>query len=351
MTCGPTALANPRTLAGLGALLVLASCVAPPPTPQQSQQLLATAEAQITAGSFDDAIAALDSIDELRCPKRLRDRRDIARAEAELGRGKPWRAYLALDEFNDLYPYSERRGRVVEILWQASKAMFERDSNVLFFWSDRNGGRTVLEHLITRNPDTQRLADALRILGDIEFENGNYEMAQERYRDIILNRPESDWRFYAQFRFAMSIVAGLRGPDYDLDRMQHAVTELRGFLDNAPENPEMRGEAERALQQVLGWQMQRHLLVADYYRTLKNIAGQRLHLQQATGEEYALADGYDQAVARLASFEEETAANAAAAQRKAAEEAAAKAAEQAAAKQAAPAATEVGPEGSTGGRP
>ena len=123
-------------------------------------------------------------------------------------------------------PVALKRPQVIELLWSIASALLEQDSSFWIFWSDRAGARAVLEHLITRHPDTQRLADALRILGDMAFDAEDYEMAQIRYREIILERPDSDWRFYANFRFAMSIVAGLRGPDYDLDGMKVAATEL-----------------------------------------------------------------------------------------------------------------------------
>lgn len=285
--------------------LLLTACTAVKPTPQRAQEVLNSAERLIADGAPDAALVALEEVEDDQCPKRLRDRRDVLVATAELARGEPWRAYLALEEFADLYPYSERRGTVVDILWQAGTTLIERDSGFLFFWSDRSGGRTVLEHLITRHPETERLADALRILGDLAFDAGDYELAQERYRDIIMYRPLGDWRFYAQFRYAMSIVASLRGPDYDMDRMRHATKELTGFLDNASENPQMREEAERALELVLSWRMQRHLDIADYYATLDNDAGRRLHLEYATSPEFATLDGYEQAVERRRAFEVE----------------------------------------------
>ena len=224
-------------------------------------------------------------------------------AKAELAQGSPWDAYLTLEDFSALYPYSDLRGQAVEVIWTAGKRLVESDGGFLFFWSDARAGRTVLEHLVANYPDTQRLADALRILGDLAFADADYELAQLRYRDIIYSRPDSDWRFYAQFQYAMSIVASLRGSDYDLDRMEQAVGELRAFLSTNPENPKLLAQCNEALQKIMTWQVQRHLDVADYYQTLNSIEGIRYHLRLATREEFVGVPGYEGAVQRRDEFE------------------------------------------------
>lgn len=287
----------------LGIMLAGTACTTTNLPLQSAPQLIVAAEQQLEAKQFDQALATLDPIVDLQCPKRLRDRRDLITAQALFGLGQPWQAFLKLEEFSALYPHSELRSRAVDIIWNAGKVLFDSDGGFLFFWSDKRAGRTVLEHLVTRHPDTQRLADALRILGDMAFENGNYELAQERYSDIINSRPDSDWRFYAQFRLAMSLVASLRGADYDLSSMEQAARDLRLFLDSKPEGPKMVEAAAQALVMVKQWQVQRHLNIADFYETLKSTAGQRYHLQLATRSEFDMAPSYEQAIERRKAFE------------------------------------------------
>lgn len=283
-------------LQALVTLSAAAACATPTGPLPNAQQLLVAAENYVAADRWNAALEQLWQIDGELCPKRLRDRRDLALARAEMGRGQPWRAFLALEKFSDLYPHSDLRTQAVELLWRIGTTLVESDGGFLFFWSDRRAGRTVLEHLVTRHPDTQRLADALRILGDMAFDDGDYELAQTRFRDIILERPESEWKFYAQFRFAMSIVASLQGPDYDLDRMEHAVRELRGFLANDPSNPQMVAETQRALALLLDWQVRRHLDIAEFYRTVGSAEGERHHLELATRDEFADVPAYRRAL-------------------------------------------------------
>lgn len=282
---------------------MVAACTTPPSVLPTAPQLIASAEQQLLAKEFDAAIATLAPILKLQCPKRLRDRRDLVIAKAELERGNPWQAFLTLENFSSLYPHSDLRSQAVDVIWNAGKTLVESDGGFLFFWSDERAGRTVLEHLITHHPDTQRLADALRILGDLAFDDTDYELAQLRYRDIIHSRPDSDWRFYAQFRYAMSIVASLRGSDYDLNRMEQAVGELRAFLGTNPENPQMLAESNRALLQVMTWQVQRHLDIADYYKILKSAEGVRHHLRLAAREDFVGVPGYERAVKIRDEFE------------------------------------------------
>ena len=284
-------------------LLATACTTTTEPLPT-APQVVTAAEQQVQSEQFDAAVTTLASIADQQCPKRLRDRRDLLLAQAQLGRGNPWQAFLTLEEFSILYPHSDLRGQAVDVIWNAGKTLIDSDGGFLFFWSDKRAGRTVLEHLITRHPDTQRPADALRILGDMAFDDGDYELAQERYKDIIFSRPESDWRFYAQFRLAMSLVASLRGPDYDLNRMELAAGHLREFLNSNPEGPQMVAETARALQRVKGWQVERHLSVADYYHTLHSIEGERYHLRMAASEQFAGVPGYEAALLIRNAFEE-----------------------------------------------
>ena len=278
--------------------VLAAACSSTPEQPPDAEARLVAAETRVAAGRWDEAEEILEQLAGDACPKRLRDRRDIAIASLRQGQGDLWGAFQALETFPDLYSHSDLRPVVVEKVWEIGSSLAQSDAGFLFFWSDRRAGRTVLEHLITRHPDTQRLADALRILGDMAFEDQDFELAQTRFRDLMLNRPESEWFAYAQFRFAMSIVASLEGPEYDLERMQHAVRELRDFLNRKTENPEMLRVAHEAEERLRSWQAQRHLQIAAFYRRVDNPSGERHHLGIAAGEEFAGTRAHAEAVER-----------------------------------------------------
>lgn len=287
-----------RPFPPLLAVLLGAACATTPPQEPEPERMLDTIDALVTARDFDQALALTEVLTDDLCPKRLRDRRDLLQASAHVGLGEHWDAFLALETFSDRYPHSDLRPQVIEMLWDIGRTLATSDHGFWIFWSDRRAGRTVLEHLITRHPDTQRLADALRLLGDMAYEDGNYELAQERYRDLMRRRPESEWVKYAGFRFAMSIVDSLQGSDYDLDKMNHAVRELTDFLMTAPENPALVTKAQAALGQLREWRAERHLAIAGFYRTVGNAPGRRYHLDIACSPEFEGTAAHDAALAQ-----------------------------------------------------
>lgn len=280
-------------------LPLLAACASTPATTADAERMLAESDAALLASNWNGALNAVEPLAEERCPRRLRDRRDLNTAKARYGLGDLWGAFQALEQFADDHSHSELRPTVVDMIWDLGQKLSQSDRGFLFFWSDRRAGRTVLEHLVSRYPDSSRMADALRILGDIAYEDGDYDLAQQRFKDLILNRPDSEWSLYARYQFAMSIVASLRGADYDLDRMEHAVRELTDFLADRPENPQIVANAQGALAQVREWQLERHRSIARFYRRVGNKIGERHHLGIAAGAEFAGVEGHQQAVQAL----------------------------------------------------
>jgi tetratricopeptide (TPR) repeat protein len=287
------------TATAAAAILVLAGCASTPALDPDPLARLAEAEAFNTAGEPARCLDLLEGLGVEAFPVRLRDRYDVALATAHLGLEEPWDAWLVLEPFADRHPFSELEAPVSELLWQAARALSGSDRAFLFFWSDRRGAQTVAEHLVARHPECNRLADALRLLGDLAYEDGNYELARERFRDLLRRRPKSSWETYSRFRFAMSIHAGLVGPDYDRSEMETASRELTHFLSTGAEDPRFVAEAKAALRQVMEWRSENHLRVAHFYRTIGNAPGQRLHLEAAARPEFEGTPAHAAAAAEL----------------------------------------------------
>jgi outer membrane protein assembly factor BamD (BamD/ComL family) len=282
---------------GHGLLLLAIGCTTQPLPPAEAEPRLAAAERHVAASAWDAAQRLLDALAEDRCPKRLRDRRDVAQARVWLGRDEPWEAFRVLEPFADRHPHSELRPEVAALLWEIGSLLAVRGGGFLFFWSDAIGARTVLQHLVTRYPEAPRLADALRVLGDMAFDAGDHVVAQQRFRDLLLQRPDSEWAGYARYRFAMSVAATVEGPDYDLERIRQAVRELQDFLRLRPENPEIARTANEALAKMLAWQAERHLQTAGFYRRIGNEPGALHHLEIAASEAFAGTPAHAEAVA------------------------------------------------------
>ncbi|MBL8725470.1 MAG: outer membrane protein assembly factor BamD [Planctomycetes bacterium] len=299
--------AHPRSrprLGGLGSvcLALLASCATV--SLDDPDRELAAAEAALAAREPGRALAVLQKHDVQSFPSRLRDRFDHLRIQAHAEAGDPDAAFTVAETFADRHPHSDLRPQIGERIWQLAVAVLARDGGLWPFWSDRRSSRTMLEHLITRYPEHVRTADALRQLGDLAYDDRNHALAQERYRDLLRRCPNSEWVKYASFRYAMSLFAGLQGPDYDLDQIEHTRRELEAFLGGKPENPEFVKAAATALQQVIAWQAERHLRVAHFYRTIGNLHGQRLHLEIAAGAPLAGTAAHTRARTELAELPE-----------------------------------------------
>ena len=275
-------------LLGTAMWLTLAGCASAPPAPVEApDDQLGAAEAQFAAGKPDEALAIVEGWDRTIVPARLAGRYDLVHARALFALDRGFEAFEVLRDFFRDSPRSDLRPTAVELQWQIGKYLVGTGRAFWIFWSDRRAGRSVLEHLVTNHPDSPEMADALRVLGDLAYEDRDFTMAQERFRELLRWRPESEWVIYARFKFAMSIVESLQGPEYDLDRMQHAERELREFLAAAPENPEFVAAATQSLDQIREWQAERHLRIAHFYRTVDNPTGYRLHLQVASEERFA----------------------------------------------------------------
>ncbi|MCA8965221.1 MAG: outer membrane protein assembly factor BamD [Planctomycetes bacterium] len=281
-------------------LAAAAGCASTPPAPVQApDELLAEAEARFTAEQPDAALTIVESWDRTTVPARLTPRYDLVHARALFALDRGFDAFEVLRDFYRDSPRSDLRPAAVELQWRIGNYLVHTGRAFWIFWSDRRAGKTVLEHLVTNHPDSTELADALKTLGDLAYEDRDFTMAQERFRELLRWRPESEWVIYARFRFAMSLVESLQGPDYDLDRMEHAERELREFLAANPENPDFVAASTRSLDLIREWQATRHLQIAHFYRTVDNPPGYQLHLQIASDERYAGTAANSQARAEL----------------------------------------------------
>ncbi len=291
-----------RRLALLRTVLLMAAagCAATPTAPVQGpDERLAEAEARFAAKQPEAALAIVEAWDRTTVPARLLPRYDVVQARALFALDRGFEAFEVLRDFYRDSPRSDLRPTAVELQWQIGKYLIGTGRSFWIFYSDRRAGKTVLEHLVTNHSDSPELADGLKTLGDLAYEDRDFTLAQERFRELLRWRPESEWVIYARFRFAMSLVESLQGPDYDLDRMEHAERELREFLAAGPENPDFVAAATGSLDKIREWQAARHLQIAHFYRTVDNPPGCRLHLQIASEERYAGTAANAQARAEL----------------------------------------------------
>ena len=285
---------------GIILLWGLGGCASAGPEPNPLA-MLDEAAALLGVGQPADARALLEAVDRDIYPPPQKARYGLLLARATYHTGEPWAAFQLLRRFPDDFPHSENRLEVEQLVFDIGQEMSRSDKEFFIFGSDRTDSRAILTHLIQRYPRTTHLADTLQILGEMAFEDEDFLRAHARFKDLLQQQPDSEWAPLARFRIAMSEFRVLEGPEYDLEQMQLARNELENFLANPPESPSFVAEARAALQVVVSWMAERHLLIADFYKTIDNRVGELHHLQVAS-REFADTESGKTAAERLATL-------------------------------------------------
>ena len=294
----------PLKLTSAWLLALLASygaggCAAPADVLDPVEQL-EQARLALAAERPERALEMLLEIDADAVPRSAQARFDYSLALAHAQVGDANRAFARLATFADDHPMSEVRTEVQALLFSIGSTYARSDRYVWLFVDDRAWGKFVLEHLVTNYPNTPDRDDALHLIGDIAYQDGDFEESNLRYRELIRDYRDSEWADLARFRMAMSEFKQLRGPGYDLSAMRIARSELQTLVDNPPGRVELAREALETRDLVDEWIAAHHLITADYYRTLQNPTGERVYLERACESPHDQTPAAATARARLA---------------------------------------------------
>lgn len=213
---------------------------------------------------------------------------DLARRTTLLGKayymtGDSWTAYKEIKNFAQDHP-SSPTAEVADVHLKAGLQLLKSEGGFLFFYSDKKRGRQVLGDFLIYYHYSPRVPDVLHELAESAFRDEDYELAKERYSQLIQDYKSSEWVTLARFRVAMCYFYRLEGPAYDLGEMTRARNELRDFLATPTENPKMVKQARDALALVQEWLGQKHVMIADFYRTIDNRYGTLHHLRIAAAD-------------------------------------------------------------------
>ena len=250
------------------------------PMPQNPTAAIKQAEALLAQQKPETALAVLKHLDKEVFTGAEQARRTVLIGKAYYLSGDSWKAYKEIKGFSQDYP-SSPTAEVAEVQLNAGLHLLKSDGGFLFFYSDKRRGRQILEDFLIFFQYSPRIPDVLHELGESAFRDRDYDLAKDRYAQLLTNYKSSEWTMLASFRFAMCYFYRLEGPAYDLGEMTRTHNELREFLATPNENPKMVAQAQQALTIVLEWLGQKHVLIADFYATIKNHYGMLHHLQIA----------------------------------------------------------------------
>ena len=280
-------------------LWALAGCSSAPPIASQDPvAALDATELLLQQKEYEKALQLVDAVDPDDLTGRDLERQELLMATCLFETGSGWKGFKAIRKFAEEHRFSDYLPQVEELQYRIGKQLMKSTTGYWIFGSDKEDGEVVLTEFVQRFSANLHVPEALKMLGDLAFEEKRYFIARERYKQILKEFPHSEWAALARFKIPIAQFHGLIGPQYNLEEMQLTRRELQDYLDTNPERPEFREEAQKAQQTVIDWIAQRHVIIANFYRTIENRDGEVLHLQIAAGDFPATKWG-ERALARL----------------------------------------------------
>jgi outer membrane protein assembly factor BamD (BamD/ComL family) len=273
-----------RYLAMLAATVVPIQCASiDVPMPQDPTAAIKEAETLLVQQKPEAALVVLKHFDHEEFSGAEQARRTTLLGKAYYMTGDSWGAYKEIKDFARDYP-SSPTAEVADVHLKAGLQLLKSNGGFLFFYSDKKRGRQVLGDFLIYYQYSPRVPDVLHELAESAFRDQDYELAKERYAQLIQDHKSSEWVTLARFRVAMCYFYRLEGPPYDLGEMMRARNELRDFLATPTENPKMVQQARDALAQVQEWLGVKHVMIADFYATIHNRYGTLHHLRIAKSD-------------------------------------------------------------------
>lgn len=137
-----------------------------------------------------------------------------------------------------------------------------------------------LETFRTEHPGSERVDDAIFLLGKAHQNLGENLLAREEFDRLLRDFPQSEHRESAQFERAMSWMDDARAPSLDPEPLQEAMESFRAYLRNYPDGAH-RGEAEKYIRICLD-----RLAVKAYqngrtYLTLNKPSAARIYFEKS----------------------------------------------------------------------
>lgn len=261
------------------AVLLAAGCASTPP--RDALAVLAQSEGELGKGQPAEALTLLSSISEDAYVGEDLERYKLAKARAKFGAGDPWGAFNVLRRYLEDHPLTAYVSAIEKLTFDIGKTLINSPRAFWILWSDADDGAYVLQHFVRRFPNSEHAADAYHLLGELEWKRGNWQEAQQQFRQITMYHDRSAWAAKAVFRDAMAGFRALAGSAYDLQSLERTHRELQSFVEHEQENLDFRKEAEAALKTTREWLARKHVDIADFYATVDNLAGQQRHLELA----------------------------------------------------------------------
>jgi len=248
---------------------------------QDVQNVLEEAAARLIDGSEDPK--PLEDLVEYDLPRRLSVEAGIRAARLHYRDGERMRAFRTVRTVDGKFPQHHQRMEAGRLLAEVGLDLAADHGRYGIFFRYRSLAIQVLEYFVQEYPNDPAGPRALRALAEIYEDRRRYGLAIAKNQDLLLWFPEDPLVAEAEADIPRLRLAALGSPEHDRKQMQLAREELDAWLADHPghalvETVEpLRLDALRRL-------ADNDLVVARFYRTVKNLTGAEYHARRALEE-------------------------------------------------------------------
>ncbi len=227
-------------------------------------------------GSDADELAEFVELD---LPQQLSVNAGVRAARLYLDTDRPYKSYRLLKKLETQYPRHHGRAEAGAILLEAGLKLAD-DPSGWWLWQARDDGVEVLEYLVLNYPSERRCDLAFRKLALCYAEDRKYELAIQRYEELVLSHIDSPLVVEAQAGIPHLRLLALESPEYDRKELLRARKELEAWIatqSGAEFEPQVKLDYADCLQRLV----ESDLGIARFYERIDRGWGARFHAQRA----------------------------------------------------------------------
>lgn len=175
-------------------------------------------------------------------------------------------AWVALREFGERFPVSERSPRVLELGLVIGKSYLAGEHSYFFgLFGNERRGREVLEWLVRSYPASLTAAEAQWTLANDAIDRSEFQEAALSFDFFVQQYPTSAYVERAYYLRAWSRWRLVKGVFYDPEIKRIAREQFQEFLDRSPEDMELAADAIAKRDELFEMEASYHLEVARWY--------------------------------------------------------------------------------------
>ena len=237
-------------------------------------------------GADPDELADMLDLD---LPRQIAVTAAIRAARAMFAQGDRMDAYRLIKKTDTKFPLHHERVAAGDLLFEIGASLAADKSSFLGMFKKTDDAIEVLEYLILYYPWSGECDQAYATLAAIYEDDHEWELAIDRHEKLVLSHPGSSLRTASQAAIPRLRLAALKSPEYDRSELLQARHELEDWL-RAFAGHELEGRVRLDLADCLRRLADNDLIVARFYRTVRNDYGAQRHAQRALEEARAAQD-------------------------------------------------------------